>query len=276
MKFRFKLSYVIGIALTVLLILANVVLFLDTRWFWTGIIIAFACLIIQPLFDVLNENKRQKEIELKFLEFIRSLVESVKSGISIPNSVIHIAKKDYGALQPYVQKLANQIEWGIPTRKALTTFGYDTENVVIKRSISIMVEAEKSGGDITDVLTSVVESVLNVKKIKEERKASTFSQVIQGYVVFFIFIGIMLVLQLWLFPKITGLSSNLAEGLGSLGVSEGFNLDRIFFSLIIVQGFFAGIMIGKFSEGTLKRGLLHSAVLIVAATLIITTVKGTL
>jgi len=48
----------------------------------------------------------------------------------------------------------------------------------------------------------------------------------------------------------------------------------VFFSLIMIQGFFAGLMIGKFSEGTLKTGLLHSLIMMVFAALLVTTLKG--
>jgi len=117
--------------------------------------------------------------------------------------------------------------------------------------------------------------------MREERRASVHSQVIQGYIIFFVFIGIMMTLDLWLFPQLTktALSSSFkagASGVGgiSLGGAASFDMSSIFFSLIMIQGFFAGIMIGKFSEGTLKNGLLHSLIMIVCAALIITTLKG--
>ena len=52
------------------------------------------------------------------------------------------------------------------------------------------------------------------------------------------------------------------------------NLNRIFTVLILVQGFFAGLMVGKFSEGTLKYGLRHSIIMMVVGYIIITTVRG--
>ena len=129
-------------------------------------------------------------------------------------------------------------------------------------------------------MTSVVDSVINVKKIKEERKASAYSQIVQGYIVFYVFIGIMLVMQIWLFPKLVGLSTNLQGGLAAgtlLGNQPGsFDLDSTFFSLVLIQGFFAGIMIGKFSEGSVKNGLLHSLILVTSAALLVTTIKGTI
>src|SRR3989344_9342584 len=272
---KFKPIYIIGILFSLVLLAINFYLLFGTRWFAAGVIVCITIAWALPWLDFLKENNRQKEIELSFLEFTRNLVESIKSGISIPRSILHVSQKDYGALNPYVKKLAGQIEIGIPVRKALVTFSKDTENQVIMRAISIMNEAERSGGDIRDVLDSIVESVVNVKKLKLERKASVFSQIVQGYIVFFVFIGIMLILQLWLFPKLTNLSGNLETGVGGISLSEGtFKFDNIFFALIMIQGFFAGIMIGKFSEGTLKQGLIHSLILMTAAALIVTTAKG--
>src|SRR3989344_797990 len=259
MKLEFKAKYLVGIVFGMAILALDVYLFLGKRWFWPVLIIGLTVFWLQFWLDYFAEIKRQKEIELQFTEFIRALVKSI----------IHVSKKDYGPLSPYLRKLANQIEWGIPTNKALTTFSLDTQNQVIKRSIAILTEAEQSGGDIRDILVSVVESVVNVKMLKEERKASVYSQVVQGYIIFYIFIAIMLVLQLWLFPRLSALSGQLSEGLGGASPS-GFNLDRTFFSLIMIQGFFAGIMIGKFSEGALKNGLLHSLILMTTSALIIT------
>ncbi|MBT6045127.1 type II secretion system F family protein [Candidatus Woesearchaeota archaeon] len=278
-KIKFKTSYLLSIMAGIVLIALDVVLLLKTRLFFPVLIITLLLSSLHFWIDFFSELKRQKAIELMFLNFTRSLVESVKSGVSIPRSIQNVSKKNYGPLTPYIQKLAHQIEWGIPTRKALQTFSEDTENKVIKRSISLMVEAEQSGGDITDILSSVVGSVVSIKKMKEERKAMIHSQVVQGYIIYFVFIGIMLALDLWLFPqlgKTSAASAGSIGGLGgiSLGGAGSFDLGPVFFTLIIVQGFFAGIMIGKFSEGTLKTGLLHSLIMMVSAALIITTLKG--
>ncbi|MDP6641834.1 MAG: type II secretion system F family protein [Candidatus Nanoarchaeia archaeon] len=276
---KFKKHYTIGIVIGLILVVFDVVYFLKSRWFLTFLIIAINIGWSQFWIDFFKENKRQKEIESRFLQFVRSLVGTVKSGISIPNSIIQIANEDYGPLTPYVKKLRNQIEWGIPIQEALINFGEDTNNPIINRAVSIVLEAERSGGEIGDVLDSVTSSVVNIKKMKEERKASVFSQIVQGYIVFFVFIVIMLVLQLYLFPQIQEVGSlggltgiDFAQGI--VGEAEEVNLDSTFFSLILIQGFFAGIMIGKFSEGTIKQGVMHSLILMTSAALIITTAKG--
>ena len=284
MKLKFKPTYLIGITAGLIILAIDILYFLNTRWFYALIVLSITVAWLQFWIDFFKEANRQKEIETNFLEFVRSLVGTVKSGIPIPQAVAEVSNEDFGELNPYIKKMKNQIGWGIPFQEALINFSNDTKNPVIKRSISIVMEAERSGGDIENVLDSVTESVLNVKKMKEERKASVHSQIMQGYVVFFVFIAIMLIMQLKLFPELNktgsigGLAGLGAEsagiGQGIIGSGENVNLDNIFFSLVIIEGFFTGIMIGKFSEGTIKQGLLHSLVLITTATLIITTIKG--
>lgn len=282
---EFKKKYWIGISIALVIILADVYLFFIGlgRWFLPIIVIAFTVGWSQFWIDFYNETQRQKKIQLKFLEFTRNLVSNVKSGVSIPKAIVNVSTENYGPLTPYVKKLARQMEWGIPIHKALITFANDTENKVIKRSMSIIIEADESGGDIADILQSVADSMVIIKKMKEERKSTAHTQVIQGYIVFFVFIGIMLALQLWLFPQISsvdmGGGDSLDLGLSSVGVGfigqgEQAQLDSIFFALIMIQGLFAGIMIGKFSEGSLKQGIIHSIILITIAALIVTTAKG--
>ncbi len=283
---KFKNKYLVGVGIAIALILLDIAFVYNNpplkRWFYAFIVLSITIGLAQFWYDMLQESKRQREIELKFLEFVRALTGTVRSGISVPQSIIHASKKDYGALTPYTIKLSNQLEWGIPMHEALITFSNDTKNSVIKRSIAIVIEAEQSGGDIEDVLESVTNSVVQVKKIKAERKSSVYTQVVQGYIVFFVFIGIMLLLEVKLFPMLGNISGFLSEGLSASGLTgnligtggQDVDLDKLFFSLIIIQAFFAGIMVGKFSEGTIKQGLLHSLVLTTVSALIITVVKG--
>ena len=112
-----------------------------------------------------------KEIEQKFPDFVRNLVSSIKSGMPMSVAIINASKKDYGALTPHVSKLANQVEWAIPIHKALGLFAKETNSTVIERSISTVIEAETSGGNIEDVLETITSSVMEIKQIKEERKA---------------------------------------------------------------------------------------------------------
>lgn len=281
MDIRIRKRHIAFIIIGILLLIFSIFFYRGTRWFKPLIVISLVLMGLQFFIDFLRENKRQQEIEVKFLEFVRALVETVKSGISVPKSILQISNEDYGALNPYVKKLAHQIEWGFPLHDAFTIFADDTNNKLIKKSISIVIEAEKSGGNIDKILESVSNSVFLIKKMKEERRASVYSQMVQGYIIFFVFIIIMLVLQIYLMPKINSLSmdvgTNLISPSGIGAPSAGFEenmMNGIFTWLVVIQGIFAGLMIGKFSEGELKYGIKHALILIILGYLIITTVRG--
>ncbi|MFH0798407.1 MAG: type II secretion system F family protein [Candidatus Woesearchaeota archaeon] len=288
MNLKFKNIYFVGIGLGVLILISDFLIFFSfkdpigptARWFYPIIILGLSSGWAQFWYDYMAEIKRQKRIEEKFLDFVRNIGSAVKSGISIPSSVLQASSKDYDELNPFLQKMANQIRLGIPIHKAFVNFAEDTGNETIQRAIAIVIEAEASGGDIQNVLESVTSSLASVRKLKEEQKSGTYSQIVQGYIIYFVFIAIMLVLQLKLFPKLTQMTGSGGGGAGISMLGGGdaaaapVNLDMIFFALMLIQGFFAGIMIGKFTEGKARSGLIHSLILITLGALIITTAKG--
>jgi len=283
---RFRNIYLIGACISLAMLVLDFVLFFNfsepgwptVRWFYPWFIISVIISGVHPLIDFLKEMNYQKRVEEKFVDFSRDLESSVKSGITIPSAIIQASQKDYSELSPFIKKLANQIKMGIPIHKALVTFAQNTNNSMIRRSIAIVIEAEASGGDIDNVLKSVTDAMVSIKKLKEERKSGTYGQIVQGYIVYFVFIGIMLILQLKLFPQLAKAGASIGDTgmnlLGSSGAAQAVNLDNVFFVLVMIQGFFAGLMIGKFSEGRLKSGIIHSIVLCTMAALAVTTAKG--
>jgi flagellar protein FlaJ len=286
-KYRLKKPHIIGIIIALLIILLSIIFLRGTDIFWFLFGISFVIAGLPFFVGLILESKMIREKETMFLEFARNLVESVKAGTPISKSILNIRKKDYGSLSPYINKLANQISLGIPVKASLETFARDVGSVTVTRAVTIISESEKAGGQIEDILESVVKSVSQVEKLRKERRAAMYTLVVQGYIIFMIFIVIMLVMQF----KILPIASGLGEGLDVVGDGSGFSsggfsamigggqratpeeLSRPFVWLLITQGFFVGLVIGKLSEGKVKTGLKHSFILIVLAVLISTGAK---
>lgn len=227
-----------------------------------------------PFFmNLLLDAERERSIDAMFLEFARDLVEGVKSGTPISRSILNLKNKNYRSLSPNVEKLANQISIGIPVKDALDTFAREINSQVISRAISLIREAERSGGRIEAILESVAYSIAQIEKLKKERKAAVYSLTVQGYIIFLIFIIIMLVMEFKILPMTSALnldSGTTGAGGENLGVGQdvvSMNISpeqftQPFLFLILFQGFFAGLVIGKISEGTVKAGLKHSFILV--------------
>ena len=292
----FQKKYIFGVILGIIILIFDFLTFRGTEWFVPGIAIAITITWAQYWMDFFIENQKQKMFEAKFLEFVRNLASAIKSGIPAGRAIMHVSHADYGALSPYTKKLANQVEWAIPLHKALFNFSSETANPVIKRSISTVIEAERAGGNLEDVLESITNSLVEIKKIKMTRKANIQGTLIQSYIIFFVFLGVMIVIQNMLIPYLGSFGAgNDVIGMGGQGsfMDEEPNFDfssiesallsigdwvtslrGILLMLALIQGCFAGLVMGKLAEGDIGSGVKHSLILMTVAFFVITLAQG--
>jgi len=261
-----------GIGLGFAVIILSLLL-MGTRFFFFVFGLGFLIAASPFVFSLIYENKVTAEKEEMFLEFARNLVESVKTGTPINKAIVNVRNKPYGVLSGHVKKLANQITIGIPLSKALKTFAHDINNPTISRALTLIGQAERSGGEIGGILESVTEAVSMVDKLRKERKAAISSMIIQGYIIFFVFIVIILVLQFQILPSLVGIAP-AGEGISEIGVggfggaAEPLDPEEVtssFIYLLLVQGLFTGLVIGKLAEGSIKSGVRHSFILVIIA-----------
>ncbi|MFH1325162.1 MAG: type II secretion system F family protein [archaeon] len=258
-----KKTQIIFLGIAAFLIILSLIL-VKTRFFFllmgAGIITGVFPFVI----SLINESRRASEKEEIFLEFARDLVESVKTGTPISKSIVNMKNKDYGILSDNVKKLANQIRMGIPLGTALGVFSADVDNKTISRALSLIGQAEKSGGDIGQILEAVAEAVRTSDKLKKERRAAISTLVAQGYIIFFVFIVIILVLQFKIIPLLSGIGTLGAVGpVQAGGGVQQLEVANAFFYLLIIQGFFSGLVIGALAEGNIKAGIKHSFLLMI-------------
>ena len=271
-----------GIIASLVFGIVNIVYFIitkDTNLFLFLMGIVLSILFLPFIVGIVLENRKEQQMTEMFLEFSRNLAESVSTGTPVSKSIVNMKNKNYGELSVYIEKLANQISLGIPVAQALETFADDVGSGVVSRAVALIREAETAGGEIDYILESVAKSISEVDKLKKERKAAIYSLMVQGYIIFFIFIGIMLVMEFQILPllgsagsfgnfnleQLTNLDSDSSVGGAKLNADD---LSRPFVFLLMTQGLLAGMTIGKLAEGTIKAGLKHSFIMVIAAFLI--------
>jgi len=271
-----------GIGAGLIMIVATLIIFRGSKLLYFLLVISSIVGAFPFMISILFNQTRQKEKEEKFLEFSRDLVENVRSGTPISGSIIHLKNRNYGALSPHVQKLAGQLSLGITLTQALKTFAKDTRNRVIARAVGLISEAERAGGQIDSILDSVAKSVNQIENLRKEQKAAVSNLVTQGYIIFFVFIIIMLVLEFKILPLVSNLgggggldlsNTNKCGGASSTQQVTPNNFGTPLFVMLLVQSFFAGLVIGKISEGSIKRGIKHSFILLIITLLVTTGAK---
>ncbi len=209
-----------------------------------------------PIWFRYKTFSRIRKVEQNFPAWVRDVTENIAAGMTLPQAIRQTGKNDYGYLTEYVRDLVAKIDWGISFEKALNSFADSSRSKIIKRTVKGIIEAHRSGGSIATVLDAITVSVQELEKIRKERSVRVYSQLVTGYSIFFLFLGIMLVLSRLLIPTLAQTSQ---QGNGEL---QAF-YDNIFRALVVIQGIFAGLGVGKMAEGTITAGLKHSFVLAV-------------
>jgi flagellar protein FlaJ len=269
---KFEKMHWMGVGIGLAFALVSFFIFKRKEMIYFMLVISAIVISLPFLISFLLGQGRQREKEEKFLAFTRDLVEGVKSGTPISKSIIQLRMRDYGALTKHVQKMANQLSIGFTLNQSLNNFSADTKSRVISRAVGLISEAERAGGKIESILDSVSKSVDQTENLRKERKAAVSNLVTQGYMIFIVFIVIMLVLEFKILPLVMDLGGGDTPGLTGPQIRpispDDFAMPL--FVMLLVQSVFAGLVIGKISEGSIKNGVKHSFILL-AITLLVTT-----
>ncbi|MBI4014375.1 MAG: type II secretion system F family protein [Candidatus Aenigmarchaeota archaeon] len=233
----------------------NVQLFLESNQIFAMLsLVAVLVVLVPPLSVKYSRYSVTKGLEETFPRLLSDITSNIKSGMTLPQAVRALEYNSYGILSRHVKKISSKTSWGIPFDKVLLSFANESESVNLKRTVRSIIEAHKSGGSMSSVLEAVSDSLYELERIKKERTSSVYSQMLNGYMIYFIFLGVMIGMSRFLLPTFTFDQTNAS-------FSEG--LPNIFRSIVVIQGVFAGLTIGKMSEGRIIAGVKHAMVLAV-------------
>ncbi|MCK5039406.1 MAG: type II secretion system F family protein [Candidatus Aenigmarchaeota archaeon] len=210
---------------------------------------------------IYNARKREKERERIFPIFLKDIVEGIRGGMSLPLAIDNTSLNNYGVLTEDVKKLASKISWGIPFERAFLDFSRNTKSKVIRRSIATIIEVYRSGGKIADVLDSVGNSAFEIEFLRKERESTISSQVIRGYLIFFIFVLVLVGMLKFLVPVLSVPMSTGIEVSTDTPPIDTSKYNVIFLHIAIIEGIFTGLSVGKLAGGSMNDGVYHAVIL---------------
>jgi len=261
---RMKKLIIINGIIIFLIILFDFLFLRDVTSLFSSVLIIAVIMFIVPIALVrYTEVAKVRALEDSFPQFMRDLVESVRAGMTLPYAIESISNNDYGKLSPYIKRLNAQLQWGIPFGKAFLKFTKNTKSALIGRIGATVIESHRFGGNLTDVFEAISTTTIEIERLREERKLYVNSQLMSGYIIFFVFLGVIIGLQRFLVPTLSNISVKELTLGATTATDMATEYKSIFRNLIILQGLFAGLVIGKMSEGALSAGIKHSLVLLV-------------
>ena len=113
-----------------------------------------------------RQMKKIEAVEDKFPDFLRDLAEYWKGGLSMTLAVRTLANSEYGALNPEIKKMSDQLSWGIAFGDVLEMFAERVGTPLVLRAVSLVTEANKAGGKISDILVTAANDSREIQFLK--------------------------------------------------------------------------------------------------------------
>jgi archaellum biogenesis protein FlaJ (TadC family) len=204
------------------------------------------------------------------------LADNLKAGLSITDAVRTVSKNDYKALNNEIKKLSNQMSWGVSFEKSINDIIVRLKkSVFISRGLTILLQAFKSGGDISPIMNSVADSTILLQNVQKDQENQMTQQVSIIYMIQLVFIGIIIVLFKVLVPITSSGAFSMDAFGGSLGGggSSGFGSEYykgFFFLTMCVQSLCNGFVAGYTKDNSLISGVRHVAIMLGVSILLFT------
>jgi flagellar protein FlaJ len=232
-------------------------------------ILAAIVAFILPAYYIHVEDKRIKNAEEVFPDLLRDLAQSKKAGLSLVDAFALTSEVEFGVLTETMHNIATQLTWGVSFDRAMELLAKRFPTPLIKRSVNMVIEGYRVGGDVALVLQVAADDALELKTLELKRVGELAPYTIISYLTFFVFLGVLAVLNNWLIPMMT-LSGESMVGMGEMGKAVIQEVDvetpkMIFFHCAIIEGICAGLVAGKLGDGKITAGIKHALILSLSA-----------
>ncbi len=211
-----------------------------------------------------NNNKWLKDVDRHLPRLLMDITESIQSGLSLYNALGEACKHDYGSISRYLDAAMVNFRVTSDFTGSMIWLGMKLKRPNAKRLVTILIEAEETGGQIGDVLETSIDLFTNLDEYREERDQQIGPYVLLVYIgtVIFLIISWTIITQ-FLLPIIDVSQQEHVQGSGLLSqlLSVEYYKSVLFWASVI-EGVAGGLVAGKIMYGRVRGGLIHSVVLI--------------
>jgi flagellar protein FlaJ len=252
---------------------------ISTTW-WVDILAAAVLLTVGPYgFYAAYEDRRVRALEERLPDFLRDIAASHNGGLTLMASVRVAARGDYGALSPYVQRMADQMTWNVSFEQSLQWLAEQMRTPLVARTVHLILEADRSGGGTADVLLAAARDARELKKMETDRRISLGLYTLVIHITFGVFLLVAAVLYHQFIPAIaaagdaatpttdalTNVPSVLQPGHTDLAEYRAF-----YYVAALVQAVGGGLVAGLMTTGRAKLGLQHAFIMTALAFIVFT------
>jgi len=224
--------------------------------------------------DARREMLSTRAFERAFAQFLFEMADAMRGGLDPAKALVELAKTHTNILARNLRVAADSLRLGRPFQTILREMVASMRSRLITRYAGLIADASSIGGETATVVYRAAKDMDDFVKIEEEREKQLMLPVAVIYIAFAVLMAVLFSL-LYIAPTLGTLNVSFL-GLGSpLSGSSGAaatpvpklsipTLKERFFELMIINALGTGAIIGAFTEGRARYGIIHSLGLVSA------------
>jgi flagellar protein FlaJ len=209
------------------------------------------------------ELKKKKEIQRHLPDFLIEVGDSLNTGMTIFNAIKVSSKAHYGRLSNEIKRMKAQLSWGISIKEVFINFAERTKSAIVQRIIITINRGLIMGGNTSKIFKAASREVDQVNQLENQRQVNMSIYTIVILLCFFVFLAIIVILDLTIFTSFFEIQESQSVQIGSfvLSVFDPLVLKYTLYSFVFVQSIGAGLLSGFMMDGNLSSGIRFSCIL---------------
>lgn len=227
--------------------------------------IFLAILLLIGPFGVYNylEMQKKNHMQDRLPNFLIEVSDSLSTGATIFDSIKVASKSHYGQLSFEIKRMKSQLSWKIDVKEILSDFADRMKSAIIHRIVISLNKGLVMGGNTTKIFRAAAIEVSQVNRLENQRKAEMSVYTIVILISFFVFLAIVIMMDLTIFKSFFELQSEQSGRMGGIAINpiDITELKYSLYTFTFVQSIGAGIISGFMMDGKVSSGIRFSCIL---------------
>ncbi len=221
-------------------------------------------LLIGPIgFYNYFQAQKKKQIQYRLPNFLIEVSDSLSTGATIFDAIKVASKSHYGRLSGEIKKMRSQLSWNIAVKEILIDFADRLKSAIIHRIVISLNKGLVMGGNTPKIFKAAAIEVGQVNRLENQRKATMSIYTVVILVCFFVFLAIIIIMNLTIFKSFFDLQG---KQVGRMAGVVFTSIDRMelkysLYGFVFVQSIGAGILSGFMMDGKISSGIRYSCIL---------------
>jgi len=197
-------------------------------------------------------------IEKQMPVLVRGISEVQETGLTFIKGFERVVEDGMikSPLAEEVKKLTVNMSWGLSFEEALKRFRDRIGSPVVNRFCALVLEADRSGGEVRKVFTSTAGFMEEMGEMEQETTTQMRPYVVIIYAAFFVYVFTSIILLTSFFVPLVEYGGVVSPT--SVLAMEDFN--SFFYRTMMISALMGGLMAGKIGERYILGGLKHAII----------------